>query len=206
MVSGILCIIASVISIPIFASYGDFYLMGLIGSVILMVGGLILIELHRGFKLLIENICKTEIIKTQKTPKEITINNDTDNTGKNITNKDLWEDKAKIIYNKLIQEHNFSIYNKDKETLHKKINDSVSIAFDLTYFFGFIMNYKSENIKTEKDKCLLVLSKYLENYFICNEIITDKIIGGYIKTDEINGIDIVFENFKNIEEEYKNTK
>ena len=54
MISGILCIIAGAISVPIFVSLGlnedAFYLMGLIGSSIFIVGGLILYQLYQGFK------------------------------------------------------------------------------------------------------------------------------------------------------------
>ena len=51
MVSGIICLIAGFISVPIFISLGinedEFYLMGLIGSSIFIVGGLILNKLHQ---------------------------------------------------------------------------------------------------------------------------------------------------------------
>jgi hypothetical protein len=54
MISGIICVIAGAISVPIFIGLGanedEFYLMGLIGSSIFIVGGLILYQLSQGFK------------------------------------------------------------------------------------------------------------------------------------------------------------
>jgi hypothetical protein len=51
MVSGIICLIAGFVSVPIFINLGvnndSFYLMGLIGSSIFIVGGLILNKLHK---------------------------------------------------------------------------------------------------------------------------------------------------------------
>jgi len=160
-----------------------------------------------------DNIVKCDIL-TIKTDEGNTINiyfdisqmmENLDNKTKNITNKDLWEDKAKTIYNKLIQEHNFSILDNDEESLHKKINDSVSIVFDITYFLGFVINenISKSDLFDEKEKCHSVLKKYFKNKFIGNKLFSDRVIGGYIRIDELNDINIVFENYKNIQKEYE---
>ena len=55
MISGIICIIFGAISVPVFfnlatSNRDNFYLMGLIGSSIFIVGGLVLCQLYQGFK------------------------------------------------------------------------------------------------------------------------------------------------------------
>jgi uncharacterized protein YifE (UPF0438 family) len=116
------------------------------------------------------------------------------------TNKDLWEEKAKIIYEKLINEFNFSVYNDDEECLYKEINKNISIGFDINYYFGFILK------NNELDEMLrmgyaMLLRKYVKNDFIGKIINENNIIGGYIKIDCLNDISVVFENYKNLEEE-----
>jgi len=120
------------------------------------------------------------------------------------TNKKLWDKKAKIIYDKLIKEYNFAVFNNDEESLYKKINEIVSIGFDVTFFFGFILNDKEERkaVTKEKIKCISILRKYKKNNFIANITGEKRIIGGYIRIDEIDDIGLVFENFVKLEKEY----
>jgi hypothetical protein len=130
------------------------------------------------------------------------------NTIASKTNMDLWEDRARVIYDKLKSDFDFSIYNNDEESLHKEINEIISIGFDITYFFGFIIT-KNNNLNKmlrERDKCLRVLAKYIANGFIEKITIKEKIIGGYIKMDDINDLNIVFENYRKLEEEYMEIK
>jgi len=119
----------------------------------------------------------------------------------NKTNKDHWEGNAKIIYEKLIKEFNFSIEHDDEECLYKEIDKNVNIGFDINYYFGFILK---ENKLEEKlrEKYIMMLNKYVINDFIGNFINTNKLIGGYMKIDDLNDINIVFENYKNLEEEF----
>jgi len=127
------------------------------------------------------------------------------NIALNKTNKDHWEENAKIIYEKLINEFNFSVESDDEECLYKEIDKNVNIGFDINYYFGFILKEnKLEEILREK--YIMMLDKYVLNDFIGNIIKTNKLIGGYIKIDYLNDINKVFENYKNLEEECINIK
>ena len=127
-----------------------------------------------------------------------------DNSTCGKTNKDLWEEKAKIIYDKLINEYNFTVFEDDEESLHKKLNNIVSIGFDITYFFGFIFNENNEasEIEKERKKCLSILRKFAARNFLGRMIINDKIIGAPVRIDEIDDIDLVFINYSELEERY----
>ena len=130
---------------------------------------------------------------------------DLSNKSSGKVNKNLWDNKAKMIYNKLLNELDFKIFNNDEESLYKKVNDNISIGFDISYYFGFVVDENDDpfEIRKERYKCLQILKKYFSSKFLGKEAITDKIIGGYIRIDEINDIEIVFENYKKLEEEYK---
>jgi uncharacterized protein YifE (UPF0438 family) len=122
------------------------------------------------------------------------------NIALNKTNKHHWEENAKIIYEKLINEFSFSVESNDEECLYKEIDKNVNIGFDINYYFGFILK---ENKLEEKlrEKYIMLLNEYVINDFIGNIINTNKLIGGYIKIDYLNDINKVFENYKNLEEE-----
>jgi uncharacterized protein YifE (UPF0438 family) len=118
------------------------------------------------------------------------------------TNKNMWEEKAKIIYEKLTQEYCFSVEEDDEESLFKKIDENVNIGFDITYFFGFIIKGNKTD-KILREKLLKILCTYISSGFIGSIIITNRILGGNIKIDNLNDIRIVFENYKCLEEEAK---
>jgi len=116
------------------------------------------------------------------------------------TNKDHWDDKAKIIYDKLINEYGFNIYKKDEESLYKSIDENVSIGFDIEFYFGFI--FKNERLKKSlRTKYENIIKKYADSGFIGNIFFGDKIIGGHIKIDNFDDINIVYSNYKALEEE-----
>jgi hypothetical protein len=117
------------------------------------------------------------------------------------TNRNLWDKKAMIIYDKLINEYNFSICNNDEEALYKEINKNTGLGFDVQYYFGFVIRNNNE-MKNERSKCKLILEEFVKNNFIGNIIIENEIMGGYIKIDEIDDINQVYINYKKIEEEY----
>ena len=124
---------------------------------------------------------------------------------KNKYNITLNEDKSKIIYDKLINEYNFSIDCYDEESLIKKINETISISFDVNYFFGLIL----ENSKLDKgyrEKYEKIMDNYISDGFIGNIINFDELIGGFIQIDNLYDINVVFENYRNLEEKCKNIK
>ena len=118
-------------------------------------------------------------------------------------NKEHWEENAKTIYDKLVNDFGFSVNDDDKECLSKKIGENINIGFDISYFFGFVI----ENSALDRDlrkKCLGLLNRFRSSDFIGKTIVTEKIIGGYIKIDDLNDLNIVFENYKKLEEESLN--
>jgi hypothetical protein len=116
-------------------------------------------------------------------------------------NKELWEDKAKIIYERLIHELNFSVKKDDEESLFKEINKNVSIGFDTNYFFKLVITENKVDERLRK-AYLNILNKYASKDFIGDTIIENEIIGGYIKIDSLDDINIVFENTKNLKSIY----
>lgn len=94
----------------------------------------------------------------------------------------------------------FRIYKKDKESLYKKIDENISIGFDIEFFFGFI--FKNKRLKKSiRTKYETIIKKYAESGFIGNIFFGDNIIGGHIKIDNFDDINIVFSNYKSLEEE-----
>ncbi|GHV80113.1 hypothetical protein AGMMS49944_19040 [Spirochaetia bacterium] len=124
------------------------------------------------------------------------------------TNKAHWDSKATLIYDKLVHEMNYIIADGDEECLSKKINESVRIVFDVKYFFGLIINL-DETPEELWGKYNHIMKKYINEGFICKGAIKEHIqnwyvkgiMCGYIQIDNFTDINIVFDNYKRLEEE-----
>ena len=115
------------------------------------------------------------------------------------TDKKHWHNKAKEIYDKLLSEYGFLIDGADEENLYKSIDENVSIGFDITFFFGFIVKNKHLN-KALRIKYENIIKKYMNSGFIENIILEDELMGGYIKIDHVED-NIIFAAYKSLEEE-----
>jgi hypothetical protein len=114
-------------------------------------------------------------------------------------NKDHWENKAKVIHEKLIRDYGFTVDTNNEGCLFKKIHDEYSIAFDVSYFFGLIC---PEDIPPDLRKKLKnTIGKYKDKGFITNLVNTNDLVGGCIRIDTFDDIDIVFSNFEALEKE-----
>jgi hypothetical protein len=119
------------------------------------------------------------------------------------SNKDHWDARARMIYEKLVSEYHYAVDKDDEECLLKEIKPGIRIGFDKTFYFGLIFTRGIPQEPSQKRQYEKALQKYIDNGFICNIQRSDVLLGGYMPIDLIKDIAVVFQNFETLEDEIR---
>jgi hypothetical protein len=114
------------------------------------------------------------------------LNYDISADGTRKSNRDHWDARAGVIYDKLIAEQGFLVNDDDDESLYKPIMPGINLAFDNSFFCGFTCDKGASKIEDDMQNLLLPFLYFLEDKGFIDKVLNwGHVIGGYIRLDDI---------------------